>query len=224
MVDFALAAERQQGMSPRGLDLSGLVPAALSADHDDHAGSAARRAPAGNRNGHGVGAAAPARDCCGRRAARLAIFDALHDSSHLSRFRPSGAAFRRVLAIEAEAEHSKRYAAVTRRQRAPCCRRHSNSLLGSRGVNFSEIFIRRPVATVLLTVGAVLLGFIAYYRLPIASLPNMDRPTISVRSYLPGGSPDTIASSAHGAAGKPAWAHFRTEGDVLHQHFTAIPA
>jgi hydrophobe/amphiphile efflux-1 (HAE1) family protein len=62
-------------------------------------------------------------------------------------------------------------------------------------VNFSEIFIRRPVATVLLTVGAVLLGFIAYYRLPIASLPNMDRPTISVRSYLPGGSPDTIASS-----------------------------
>ncbi len=62
-------------------------------------------------------------------------------------------------------------------------------------MNFSEIFIRRPVATMLLTVGAVLLGFIAYYRLPIASLPNMDRPTISVRSYLPGGSPDTIASS-----------------------------
>ena len=62
-------------------------------------------------------------------------------------------------------------------------------------MNFSEIFIRRPVATVLLTIGAVLLGIIAYYRLPIASLPNMDRPTIAVRSYLPGGSPDTIASS-----------------------------
>ena len=62
-------------------------------------------------------------------------------------------------------------------------------------MNFSEIFIRRPVATVLLTVGAVLLGFIAYHRLPIASLPNMDRPTIAVRSFLPGGSPETIASS-----------------------------
>ncbi len=62
-------------------------------------------------------------------------------------------------------------------------------------MNLSEIFIRRPVATVLLTFGAVSLGIIAYYHLPIASLPNMDRPTIAVRSYLPGGSPDTIASS-----------------------------
>jgi hydrophobe/amphiphile efflux-1 (HAE1) family protein len=62
-------------------------------------------------------------------------------------------------------------------------------------VNFSEIFIRRPVATILLTIGTLLLGLIAYYRLPIASLPNLERPTIAVRSYLPGGSPDTIASS-----------------------------
>jgi hydrophobe/amphiphile efflux-1 (HAE1) family protein len=62
-------------------------------------------------------------------------------------------------------------------------------------VSFSEIFIHRPVATVLLTIGAVLLGIIAYENLPIASLPNLERPTIAVRSYLPGGSPDTIASS-----------------------------
>ena len=59
-------------------------------------------------------------------------------------------------------------------------------------MNLSEIFIRRPVATVLLTIGAVLLGVIAYFNLPVASLPNLERPTIAVRSYLPGGSPDTI--------------------------------
>jgi hydrophobe/amphiphile efflux-1 (HAE1) family protein len=62
-------------------------------------------------------------------------------------------------------------------------------------VSFSEPFIRRPVATVLLTIAAALLGVIAYFRLPIASLPNLERPTIAVRSYLPGGSPDTVASS-----------------------------
>ena len=62
-------------------------------------------------------------------------------------------------------------------------------------MNFSEIFIRRPVATMLLTIGAVLLGVVAWYQLPVAALPNLDRPTIAVRSYLPGGSPDTIASS-----------------------------
>jgi hydrophobe/amphiphile efflux-1 (HAE1) family protein len=66
---------------------------------------------------------------------------------------------------------------------------------GREGVSLSEPFIRRPVATVLLTIGAVLLGAIACYHLPIASLPNMERPTIAVRSYLPGGSPDTVASS-----------------------------
>jgi hydrophobe/amphiphile efflux-1 (HAE1) family protein len=62
-------------------------------------------------------------------------------------------------------------------------------------VSFSEIFIRRPVATVLLTIGVMLLGAIACFRLPIASLPNLERPTIAVRAYLPGGSPNTIASS-----------------------------
>jgi multidrug efflux pump len=62
-------------------------------------------------------------------------------------------------------------------------------------VSFSELFIRRPVATVLLTASLALLGIVAYCRLPVASLPNMDRPTIAVHAGLPGGSADTVSSS-----------------------------
>ena len=62
-------------------------------------------------------------------------------------------------------------------------------------MNFSETFIRRPVATVLLTAGIVLLGAIAYVRLPIASLPILERPIIAVRAGLPGGSSSTVAAA-----------------------------
>ncbi len=60
-------------------------------------------------------------------------------------------------------------------------------------MSISEPFVRRPVATVLLTVAIFLLGIVAYRLLPIASLPLLDRPTISVDSFLPGASADTIA-------------------------------
>ena len=60
-------------------------------------------------------------------------------------------------------------------------------------MNISEPFVRRPVATVLLTVAIGLLGIVAYRLLPIASLPLLERPTITVQAGLPGGSPDTIA-------------------------------
>jgi hydrophobe/amphiphile efflux-1 (HAE1) family protein len=62
-------------------------------------------------------------------------------------------------------------------------------------MNFSALFILRPVATWLLTISIGLLGLVAYYRLPIASLPNIERPTISVYSARRGGSPDTVSSS-----------------------------
>ena len=62
-------------------------------------------------------------------------------------------------------------------------------------MNFSEPFIHRPVATVLLTVGVMLLGIVAYFRLPIASLPTVDRPTISVRTSWPGASAETVAAA-----------------------------
>jgi hydrophobe/amphiphile efflux-1 (HAE1) family protein len=62
-------------------------------------------------------------------------------------------------------------------------------------VNFSEQFIRHPVATTLLTLSIGLLGIVAYLNLPIASLPNIERPTIHVVASLPGGSAETVASS-----------------------------
>jgi multidrug efflux pump len=62
-------------------------------------------------------------------------------------------------------------------------------------VNFSAPFIQRPVATVLLALGVLLLGAESLSRLPIASLPAVERPTIAVQAQLPGASSDTIASA-----------------------------
>ena len=62
-------------------------------------------------------------------------------------------------------------------------------------MNLAAPFIRRPVATILLMIGIVLLGIVAYVRLPIASLPAVDRPTIVVWAPLPGGSPATVATA-----------------------------
>lgn len=62
-------------------------------------------------------------------------------------------------------------------------------------MNLSAPFVRRPVATLLLAAGVVLLGLASYRELPVAALPNVDRPTIAVVAQLPGASPDTIAAS-----------------------------
>jgi multidrug efflux pump len=62
-------------------------------------------------------------------------------------------------------------------------------------VNISAPFIRRPVATTLLTVAVALAGGIAFEVLPVAPLPEVDFPTISVSASLPGGSADIMASS-----------------------------
>jgi len=62
-------------------------------------------------------------------------------------------------------------------------------------VNLSEPFVRRPVATVLLTIGLALAGVAAFFVLPVAPLPKVDYPTISVSARLPGASPETMASS-----------------------------
>ena len=63
------------------------------------------------------------------------------------------------------------------------------------GGNISAPFIRRPVATTLLTVGMVLAGLIAVRLLPLSPLPQVDYPTISVSATLPGASPETMATS-----------------------------
>ena len=62
-------------------------------------------------------------------------------------------------------------------------------------MNLSGPFVRRPVATVLLTIGIALAGIGAFFLLPVASLPQVDFPVISVSASLPGASPDTMATS-----------------------------
>ena len=62
-------------------------------------------------------------------------------------------------------------------------------------MNLSGPFIRRPVATVLLTIGLALAGIAAFFVLPVSPLPQVDYPTISVSANLPGGSPETMATS-----------------------------
>ena len=59
----------------------------------------------------------------------------------------------------------------------------------------SELFIQRPITTTLIMAGIVLFGFIGYRALPVSDLPNVDYPTIQVTAELPGGSPETMASS-----------------------------
>ncbi len=62
-------------------------------------------------------------------------------------------------------------------------------------MNLSALFVARPVATTLLAIGVVLAGAVAFTRLPVSPLPQVDYPTISVTAQLPGASPETMAST-----------------------------
>ena len=62
-------------------------------------------------------------------------------------------------------------------------------------MNISELCIRRPVMTILLTAALVLGGLAAYRQLPVAALPRVDFPVINVSATLPGASPETMAAS-----------------------------
>jgi hydrophobe/amphiphile efflux-1 (HAE1) family protein len=75
-------------------------------------------------------------------------------------------------------------------------------------MSISEPFIRRPIATSLLTLGLFVFGIAAYSLLPVAALPNVDFPTITVTANYPGASPQTMASAI---------------ATPLEQQFTAIP-
>ncbi|QRY78919.1 multidrug efflux RND transporter permease subunit [Pseudomonas sp. PDNC002] len=55
--------------------------------------------------------------------------------------------------------------------------------------------VRHPIATCLLTIASLMLGLLAFFRLGVAPLPQVDFPTIQVQALLPGGSPETMASS-----------------------------
>jgi hydrophobe/amphiphile efflux-1 (HAE1) family protein len=75
-------------------------------------------------------------------------------------------------------------------------------------VNVSETYIRRPIATSLMMLGLLVFGSATYGLLPVAALPNVDFPTITVSATLPGASPETMASSV---------------ATPLEQQFAAIP-
>ncbi|HEY4470431.1 MAG TPA: efflux RND transporter permease subunit [Stellaceae bacterium] len=62
-------------------------------------------------------------------------------------------------------------------------------------MSLSSPFIERPVATTLLTIGLALAGLFAFFKLPVAPLPQIDFPTISVFAQMPGASPDTMATT-----------------------------
>ena len=62
-------------------------------------------------------------------------------------------------------------------------------------MNISAPFIRRPIATALLMVGLLVGGLVAYPLLPVAALPNVNYPTLTVTAQLPGADPQTMASS-----------------------------
>jgi multidrug efflux pump len=62
-------------------------------------------------------------------------------------------------------------------------------------MGFSALFIRRPVATILLALGILIAGAVAYRFLPVASLPSVDIPTIVVFAQRPGADPETMANS-----------------------------
>ncbi|HEX3486983.1 MAG TPA: efflux RND transporter permease subunit, partial [Micropepsaceae bacterium] len=77
-------------------------------------------------------------------------------------------------------------------------------------MNISAIFIARPVATTLLTIGIAIAGLGAFFMLPVSPLPNVDYPTISVTAQLPGASPETVATSV----ATPLERHLGTIADV----------
>ncbi|HXC60439.1 MAG TPA: efflux RND transporter permease subunit [Steroidobacteraceae bacterium] len=62
-------------------------------------------------------------------------------------------------------------------------------------MSISATFIRRPIATSLMATALLVLGVFAYFRLPVAALPQVDAPTIQVSAGLPGASPETMASN-----------------------------
>src|ERR1700747_53516 len=65
-------------------------------------------------------------------------------------------------------------------------------------MSLSTPFVRRPVATTLLSLGLVVAGAIAFFKLPVSPLPDVDIPTISVQATLPGASPVDVAATVAG--------------------------
>src|SRR3954462_9655169 len=89
----------------------------------------------------------------------------------------------------------RRTAAAARRIDAGGERPAAGTAAPGQSLSISEPFIRRPVATTLLTVGLLLAGLTGYKQLAVSALPQVDYPTIQVSTTLPGASADTMASA-----------------------------
>ena len=76
-------------------------------------------------------------------------------------------------------------------------------------VNFSSPFIRRPIGTTLLAIGLFLVGAVAYMFLPVASLPSVEFPTINVTASRPGADPNIMAATVAAPHRAPAWRNLR---------------
>jgi multidrug efflux pump len=74
-------------------------------------------------------------------------------------------------------------------------RREAVKMPKAAGIHFSAPFIKRPVATTLLSIAIIMAGAVAYKMLPVASLPEIEFPVISVGAGMPGADPETVASS-----------------------------
>src|SRR6185503_3349339 len=94
----------------------------------------------------------------------------------------TGRASRRSARQRRHRSHSRR----PHRVREPC---------SSCDTTMSELFIRRPVMTILVMVGIIVFGIVAYRTLPISDLPTVDYPTINVNASLAGASPETMAAA-----------------------------
>ncbi|MDD2705420.1 MAG: efflux RND transporter permease subunit [Acidocella sp.] len=77
-------------------------------------------------------------------------------------------------------------------------------------MNLAGIFIKRPVATILLTIGIALSGMLAFFKMPVAPLPQIAFPTIQVQANMAGASPDTMAATV----AEPLERHLGTIADV----------
>ena len=69
-------------------------------------------------------------------------------------------------------------------------------------MNLAEPCVRRPVATTLLSLGLLLVGFVSYRALPVASVPTVDLPTLRVSASRPGADPETMRGARPGNRGK----------------------